>query len=151
MSTTSLGTWTFLFLYYINDIPVGLEWPDGTIVCIKAPSFPEQSRTGTISQSPLARLLRTPPGQGAPYCLSRTVHVRCSHLYMHLHFPQHPLTWSRDNWRSLNTLRPRQIDVISQTTFSWAFSWMKMLEFRLQFHWNLFPMVPLTIFHHWFR
>ena len=26
-----------------------------------------------------------------------------------------------------------------------------MFEFRLKFHWSLFPRVQLTIFHHWFR
>ena len=31
-----------------------------------------------------------------------------------------------------------QIDAIFQTTFSNAFSWMKMCEFRLRFHWSLF-------------
>ena len=31
-----------------------------------------------------------------------------------------------------------QIDALSQTTFSNAFSWMKMNEFRLGFHWSLF-------------
>ena len=40
---------------------------------------------------------------------------------------------------------------IFQTTFSNAFSWMKMFEFRLRFHWSLFPRVQLTIFQHWFR
>ena len=40
---------------------------------------------------------------------------------------------------------------IFQTTFSKAFSWIKMYEFRLRFHWILFPMVQLTIFQHWFR
>ena len=40
---------------------------------------------------------------------------------------------------------------ISQTTLSNAFSWMKMLECRLKFHWSLFPRVQLTIFQHWFR
>ena len=28
---------------------------------------------------------------------------------------------------------------------------MKMFEFRLEFHWNLFLRVQLTIFQHWFR
>ena len=37
------------------------------------------------------------------------------------------------------------------TTFSNAFSWMKIYKFRLRFHWSLFPRVQLTIFHHWFR
>ena len=48
--------------------------------------------------------------------------------------------WDRDNMAD-----------ISQTTLSIAFSWMKMLEFRLDFHWSLFPRVQLTIFQHWFR
>ena len=48
--------------------------------------------------------------------------------------------WSRD-----------KMDAISRTTFSSAFSWMKMFEFRLQFEWSLFPRVQLTIFQHWFR
>ena len=32
-----------------------------------------------------------------------------------------------------------------------AFSWMKMYEFRLIFHWSLFPRPELTIFLHWFK
>ena len=40
---------------------------------------------------------------------------------------------------------------ISQTMFSNAFSWMKMCECCLSFHWSLFLRVQLTIFHHWFR
>ena len=34
----------------------------------------------------------------------------------------------------------------SQTTFSNAFSWMKMYEFHLRFHWNLFLWYKLIIF-----
>ena len=37
------------------------------------------------------------------------------------------------------------------TTFSNAFSWMKLYKFRLTFHWSLFPRVQSTIFQHWFR
>ena len=44
-----------------------------------------------------------------------------------------------------------KMDTISQTAFWSAFSWMKMFEFRFQFHWNLFQRVQLTIFQHWFR
>ena len=36
---------------------------------------------------------------------------------------------------------------ISQTTFSDSFYWMKILEF----HWNLYPRVHLTINQHWFK
>ena len=39
----------------------------------------------------------------------------------------------------------------SQTTVSIAFSWMKMLEFRFNFHWSLFLRVQLTTSQHWFR
>ena len=40
---------------------------------------------------------------------------------------------------------------ISQTTFSNAFSWMKLYKFWLRFYWILFEMVQLTIFQYWFR
>ena len=39
---------------------------------------------------------------------------------------------------------------IFQTTFSNAFSWMKICEFRLRIHWSLFLKVQSTIFQHWF-
>ena len=54
---------------------------------------------------------------------------------------QNPLThWGRD-----------KMAIIFQTTFSNAFSLMKMDEFRLRFHQSLFPRFQLTIFQHWFR
>ena len=40
---------------------------------------------------------------------------------------------------------------IFQTTFSIAFSWMKMYDFRLKFQWSLFLRIKLTIFQHWFK
>ena len=44
-----------------------------------------------------------------------------------------------------------KMDAISQTTFSRAFSSMKIVVFWLNFHWNLFSRVQLTLFQHWFR
>ena len=44
-----------------------------------------------------------------------------------------------------------EMNNISQTTFSNVFSWMKVFEFRLKYHWSLFPRVQLTIFQHLFR
>ena len=44
-----------------------------------------------------------------------------------------------------------KMSAVLQTTFSNAFSWMKMHEFRLIFHWSLFLRFKLTIFQHWFR
>ena len=46
---------------------------------------------------------------------------------------------------------PDKMAAISQTTFSNAFSWMKMYEFWLRFHLSLFLRVQLTIFQHWFK
>ena len=37
------------------------------------------------------------------------------------------------------------------TTIWNAFSWKKMYDFRLRFHWNVFGRFELTISHHWFR
>ena len=44
-----------------------------------------------------------------------------------------------------------KMDAISQTTFSSAFSSMKMVVFWLNFHWNMFTRVQLIIIQHWFR
>ena len=44
-----------------------------------------------------------------------------------------------------------KMDATSQTTCSSVFSWMKMFEFRLKFHWRLFLRVKLSIFQHCFR
>ena len=44
-----------------------------------------------------------------------------------------------------------KMDAVFQTAFSIAFSWMKMHEFLLRFHWNFFLRAQLTIFQHWFR
>ena len=46
---------------------------------------------------------------------------------------------------------PDKMAAIPQTTFSNAFSCMKIYKFQLRFHWRLFPRVQLTIFQHWFR
>ena len=60
-------------------------------------------------------------------------------------------TSSLTRWLHLTHWGRDKIDAISQTTFSSAFCWMKMYEFRLKFHWSLFIRVSLTIFQHWFR
>ena len=51
----------------------------------------------------------------------------------------------------INTLRPKQLAAILGATLSNAFSWMKIYEFQLQFHWNLFLWVQITTFQHWFQ
>ena len=62
------------------------------------------------------------------------------------------ILWYSSNGNAYLTHWGREkMDAISQTTFSNAFSWMKMLEYRLKFHWSLFLRVQLTISQHWFR
>ena len=61
----------------------------------------------------------------------------CACAYNHSHTLTH---WGRD-----------KMEAISQTTFSGAFPWIKIYEFRLILHWSLFLRFELTIFQHWFR
>ena len=63
-----------------------------------------------------------------------------------LYMPGRPACRGKELLWRFNTLRPRKkMAAISQTTVLIAFSWMKMLEFRLNFHWSLFLRVQLTI------
>ena len=55
----------------------------------------------------------------------------------------HESSW---NIASLTHWGRDKMAAIFQTTVSNGFSWTKMLEFRLKFHWSLFPRVWLTIF-----
>ena len=59
---------------------------------------------------------------------------------MYIYHNSYTLThWGRD-----------EMNAIMQTTFSSAFFWKKMFEFRLKFHWSLLLRVQITIFQHWF-
>ena len=61
-------------------------------------------------------------------------------------------TWeAHSSPRSLTHWGRDKMDVISQTTFSRAISSMKIVVFWLNFHWNMFARVQLTIMQHWFR
>ena len=65
---------------------------------------------------------------------------------------QYYILWQKDHEAGWLTHWGRdKMAAIFQTTFSNAFCWMKMFEFQLRFHWNLFLRVQLTIFQHWFR
>ena len=68
-------------------------------------------------------------------------HTQSNIIHAVLSLDLYELThWGRD-----------KMAAIFQTTFSNAFSWMKMFKFRLRFHWSLFPRVQLIILQHWFR
>ena len=70
---------------------------------------------------------------------------------LHVHWSRQPRVFRHLTSFLLTHWARDKMDAISKTTFSSAFSWMKMFEFRLKFHWGLFLRVQLTIFHHWFR
>ena len=62
--------------------------------------------------------------------------------------------WSAFNYPPDKILTHLPMDImaaISQTILLDAFSWMKMYEFRLRFHWILFLRVQSTIFPNWFK
>ena len=57
-------------------------------------------------------------------------------------------TWE---WYPITHWGRNKMAAISKKTFSNQFYWIKMYEFFLKFHWNLFLSVRLTIFQHWFK
>ena len=75
------------------------------------------------------------------------------YFYIFHHFSILRWGWNTEdlNLPILTHWGPGKIAAISQTTVSNAFNWMKMYEFRLRFHWDLFLRFYLTIFQHWFR
>ena len=84
-----------------------------------------------------------------PNCWSHLLFITCGRSTWSVIWPA--LTEHLNDKCHINALRPRKVAVIFQTTFSNAFSSMKMYEFWLKFHWSLFLEVQLTIFLHWFR
>ena len=86
-----------------------------------------------------------------PQRVNKTYKIQLSYCFHVYTMPE------RHTWRTLNmslvlTHWGRdKMAAILQTTFSNIFSWMKMYEFRLRFHWSLFLSFELTIFQHWFR
>ena len=74
------------------------------------------------------------------YCYCCYGYCFCYRYCHYLYWRTHLVHWGWD-----------KMDAIWRTTFSNAFSRMKIFEFRLTFHWGLFPRVQLTILQHWFR
>ena len=84
-----------------------------------------------------------------PYSISTKCSWKC-HQYNVCHFIL-CIHINIDDSISLTHWGRDKMAAIFQMTFSNGFSWMKMYEFRLTFHWSLFLGVQLTIFQHWFR
>ena len=76
------------------------------------------------------------------YCI-KYYKVHNHHRTMDLQNAFHSSTWPSSNgrllWADLAHWGQDQMAAISQTTMSNAFSWKKMLGFRLKFHWSFFP------------
>ena len=84
-------------------------------------------------------------GRGSSSAHPKSTDIKANEIYRQVSNIKSPKSqllthWGRD-----------KMAAIFQTTFSHAFSWMKMNDIRLKFHWNLFLMFQLTIFQHWFR
>ena len=84
-------------------------------------------------------------GRGSSSAHPKSTDIKANEIYRQVSNIRSPKSqllthWGRD-----------KMAAIFQTTFSHAFSWMKMNDIRLKFHWNLFLMFQLTIFQHWFR
>ena len=76
-----------------------------------------------------------------PFCSDR--HAKCD-----VQFSQKSTMLG---WCVLTHWGRDQIDAISQTTFSNAFPWLKMFQFRFNFYWHLLLGVQSIIFQHCFR
>ena len=78
--------------------------------------------------------------------------VICRSSFRFYVFFGHPLEMlGNEVTKGINSSPLDKMAAISQTTFSSAFSWMKILIFWLKFDWSLFLRVHLTITQHWFR
>ena len=88
----------------------------------------------TCIMKKLSRICSRPVGNN-----TKIQHV--SHLFMYFLLQPCLTHWGWDK---------RHFD-ISPMTFSNAFSWMKIYEFRSIFPWSLFPRDECTVFQHWFR
>ena len=108
-------------------------------VCVKYRT--KYTCLGTISATWIDRHL-FPWCHGDPNIPTK-ITLRTTHLYgiqAEWYVPWYSTHWGRN-----------EMNNISQTTFSSISSSMKIFEFRLKFHWSLFPRVQLTILQHCFR
>ena len=70
--------------------------------------------------------------------------------HQHLDISLVCLDWSRLSMTRLTHWGRDKMAAIFQTSCSNGFSWVRMYEFQLKFHWSLFLGAQLTIFYHWF-
>ena len=103
------------------------------------PHFP-----GTMEILPSARL-------PTMYYVRIKVHLLHHYCLSLTHWGQKKMAAVLQTAFSLTHTGRGKIAAVSQMTLSDAFSWMKMYECWLKFHWNLFLRFQLTIFQHWFR
>ena len=85
------------------------------------------------------------------YIKSPTLHLTALHIMPSILIRPRAINDNVTGTQRLTHWGRDKMAAIFLTTFSNAFSWMKMYEFRLRFHWNVFRRFELTIFHYWFR
>ena len=99
-----------------------------------------------------AALLETEPSEINFSKTLITVQKFCFKMHLKMFLSMSTYVYSGFNAsNTLTHLLLNKMAVISQMTFSNAFSWMKSLVLWFKFHWSLFLRVQLTISQHWFR
>ena len=103
-----------------------------------------------------------PAGEKDPTISVRVAEIKSKYFYVIVDAPMsniwNPWQWIGTGIKVLNTAYvplfnssvPDKMATISQTAFANTFSWMKLHEFRLRFHWTLLLRFDCTIFQHWF-
>ena len=118
------------FLYFIIKLlwPCNSIWRHGTVSSlVQVMKFQWNLTWNQLWKHFISKEMHLElPSKCHPFSLTPQ-HAQCDVALM---TPYHLTHWGRDKMAD-----------IFQTTFSNAFSWMTMLEFRLRFDWSLFPRV----------
>ena len=144
-----------------------IQWMNWEVTISRETIKPGKKLPGVstcIGHSQKLFLLLTNINESCAFVLTKLGSSIVVHSYLSNHnappLKYHPSTlptgevwdWNVEKrWIVLTHWGRDKMAAVSQTTHSDAFSWMKMLEFRLRFRWSLFLRVQLTIFQHWFR
>ena len=143
MNSLILLEYTDCFLWYLVFVSnIGMCYICTASYRIILRAYHDTYRSLCIGDIPVCRcivsaLMLTTSHDATTYGVVRKNMLSQDHLSYHYISLTH---WGRD-----------KMAANLQTTLSKAFSWMKVFEFRLKFHWGLFLRVQLSIFQLWFR
>ena len=131
MVTSSKGNISALLALCAGNSPVTCEFPAQRPVT-RSFVFIDMRLSKRLDKQHRRRWFETPSRSLWRYCNGEWISTT-SNSMIYTHWGRHKMV------------------AILQAIFSKAYAWMKMIKFRLKFHWNLFPGVQLTISQHWFK